>query len=43
VDYQSDFVEMRYDADQVSIDTIMDELEEIGYRPASYRDASEES
>lgn len=43
VDYQSDYVELRYDGDTVSIDHIMDELEGIGYRPGSYRDASDES
>jgi copper chaperone CopZ len=43
VDHISDFVELKFDGNQVNIETIMDELEEIGYRPAAYRDASGES
>ncbi|TVR72361.1 MAG: hypothetical protein EA415_10020 [Sphaerobacteraceae bacterium] len=40
-DFQSDVVELRYDADHVSIDEIMDELEGIGYRPDSWEDMSD--
>jgi hypothetical protein len=35
--FGGDYVELKYDADTVSIDEIMDGLEGIGYRPAAYR------
>jgi copper chaperone CopZ len=42
-DFQNDVVELRYDADQVTIDEIMDELEGVGYRPQSWEDLNDES
>jgi hypothetical protein len=41
-DHTNDVVELRYDADSVTIDEIMDELEGIGYRPQSWEDLSDE-
>jgi hypothetical protein len=37
--FEGDYVELRYDGNAVTIDEIKDELEGIGYRPQSVRDA----
>lgn len=39
--FEGDYVELTHDQNKVSVDEIMDSLEEVGYRPAAWRPVSE--